>query len=208
VTLSSAHFAMRATGRRRKRAEQTRERLFQCALQLIGDKGLPGVTVEDITETADVGKGTFFNYFQSKHQLAGLMAEIQLVELRKALELARSDRSSVWPAVRRVFERIAREIGQSPELARAFLSSFLADRSVRQSLDRALWGGQQMVRELVQTGQSRGEINSKLNSERVALLLFQAFLGTLLLWSLRATPSLQRAVRAAFRELAEVCHGS
>jgi hypothetical protein len=51
-------------------------------------------------------------------QLVGLMAEIHLGELRKALELARSNRSSVWLAVRPVFERIAGEIGQSPEFAR------------------------------------------------------------------------------------------
>jgi len=56
------------TGRRKKRADETRERLYQRALQLIVEKGLPSVTVEDITEAADVGKGTFFNYFQSKDQ--------------------------------------------------------------------------------------------------------------------------------------------
>jgi hypothetical protein len=56
-------------------------------------------------------------------QLVGLMPELYLGELRKPLELARSNRSSVWLAVRLVFERIAEEIGQTPEFARAFLSS-------------------------------------------------------------------------------------
>jgi hypothetical protein len=56
-------------------------------------------------------------------QLVGLMAGIQLGELRKALELARSNRSSDWLAVRPVFETNYGEIGQSPEFARAFLSS-------------------------------------------------------------------------------------
>jgi hypothetical protein len=118
-------------------------------------------------------------------QRVGLMAEIYLGELRKALQRARSNRSSVWLAVRPVFERIAGEIGQSPEFARAFLSS-------------------QMVREHVKAGRKRVEIDSKVDTENVALLLSQAFFGTLLLWSLRGTPHLELAVRTAFYQLAGV----
>ena len=99
-------------------------------------------------------------------QLVGPMAEVHLGELRKALGLARSNRSSVWLAVRPVFERTAAEIGQSPEFARAFLSS-------------------EIVRELVKAGRNRVATDSKVDTENVALLLYQAFLGTLLLWSLR-----------------------
>jgi hypothetical protein len=118
-------------------------------------------------------------------QLAGLMAEIHLGELRKALKLARSNRSLVWLAVRPVFERIAGEIGQSPEFARAFLSS-------------------QIVRELVKAGRKRVEIDSKVDTENIALFPYQAFWGTLLLWSLRGTPNLELAVRTAFYQLADV----
>jgi hypothetical protein len=60
------------------------------------------------------------------------------------------------------------------------------------------------VGELVKAAQKRGEIDSKLNAENVALLLHQAFLGTLLLWSLRGTRNLELAVRTAFRQLLEL----
>jgi hypothetical protein len=86
-------------------------------------------------------------------QLVGVMAEIHLGELRKALELARSNRASVWLAVRPVFERIAGEIGHSPEFARTFLSS-------------------QIVRELVKAARKRVDIDSKVDTENVTLLHF------------------------------------
>ena len=63
-------------GRRERRAAETRLRLFRCALRLFAERGFPNVTVEEITEAADVGKGTFFNYFQSKDHVLGVMAEI------------------------------------------------------------------------------------------------------------------------------------
>jgi hypothetical protein len=118
-------------------------------------------------------------------RLVGPMAEIHLGKLRKALELGRSNRSSVWLAVHPVFERMAGEIGQSPEFARAFLSS-------------------PIVRELVKAGRKQVEIDSKIDTEDVALLLYQAFLGTLLLWSFGGTPHLELAVRSTFHQLADV----
>ena len=73
-------------GRRARRAAETRVRLFRSALELIAERGLPNVTVEDITEAADVGKGTFFNYFASKEHVLGVMAEIQLSKVKQAAE--------------------------------------------------------------------------------------------------------------------------
>ena len=58
--------------RRERRREETRECIFRAALKLFAERGVFATTVEDITEAADVGKGTFFNYFPSKeHVLAG-----------------------------------------------------------------------------------------------------------------------------------------
>ena len=75
-------------GRRQRRAAETRLRLFRCALHLFAERGFPSVTVEEITEAADVGKGTFFNYFMKKEHVLGVMAEIQLGKVREAAQRA------------------------------------------------------------------------------------------------------------------------
>jgi len=56
-----------------------------------------------------------------------------------------------------------------------------------------------MVGRVVELGQKRGEIDSGLKPEQVALQLQQAFLGTLLLWSLRGEAKLQAVVEASFQ---------
>jgi AcrR family transcriptional regulator len=170
-----SHF--QSKGRRERQAVETRLRLFRCALQLIAERGLPNVTVEDITEAAAVGKGTFFNYFESKDQVLGVMAEIHLGKVRKALELARVNRRSIQSVVRHFFERIAEELGRSPELARAFMSSFLAGKGVRELMDRNMSEGQRMAAQIVAIGQKRGDIDQRLKKEEVVLLLHQVFTG-------------------------------
>lgn len=44
----------------------TRERLASAALALFAEQGIYDTTVEDVTEAADVGKGTFYQHFPSK----------------------------------------------------------------------------------------------------------------------------------------------
>ena len=122
---------LQGMGRRQRRAAETRVRLFRCALQLFAERGFPDVTVEDITEAADVGKGTFFNYFESKDHVLGVMAEIQLGKVRESLTLAESGKRGLQSVLHRLFLRVAEEPGRSPDLARALISSFLASEGVR-----------------------------------------------------------------------------
>jgi len=63
-------------GRRERRKRQTRQGLLDAALELFAEKGLEATRLEDITERADLGKGAFYNYFESKDALiAELVSE-------------------------------------------------------------------------------------------------------------------------------------
>ncbi len=192
---------LKGLGRRQRRAAETRLRLFRCALQLFAERGFPNVTVEDITEAADVGKGTFFNYFESKDHVLGVMAEIQLGKVREALTLAESGKETIHSVFRRLFIRVAEEPGRSPDLARTLISSFLASERVRRLIDGNMSEGRTMLAQIVAAGQERGEIDPRLKKERVALQFQQAFLGTLLLWSLRGQPALGTWIEESFQHL-------
>jgi AcrR family transcriptional regulator len=189
---------LQGMGRRQRRAAETRVRLFRCALQLFAGRGFPNVTVEDITEAADVGKGTFFNYFESKDHVLGVMAEIQLGKVREAVTLAESGKQSIYSVLHRLSLRVAEEPGRSPDLARALISSFLASKAVRGLIDRNFSEGRKMIAQIVAAGQKRGEIDPRVKKKKVALQLQQAFMGTLLLWSLQGKPALATWIEESF----------
>jgi AcrR family transcriptional regulator len=190
---------LKGMGRRERKRAQTRLKLFRCALQLFAERGFQNVTVEDITEATDVGKGTFFNYFESKDQVLGVMAEIQLGKVRSAMEEAEAGKRSIRSVLQRLFARVGEEPGRSPELARTVISSFLASEVIRRGMDQNMCEGRRMAARIIELGQERDEIDAKLKPEQVAFQLQQAFLGTLLLWSLRGEPKLQTAIEASFQ---------
>ncbi|APO73325.1 TetR family transcriptional regulator protein [Rhizobium etli 8C-3] len=58
-----------AEGRRERKRRQTRERIEQAAMTLFLERGFDATTIEDITESADVSKRSFFDYFPSKEEV-------------------------------------------------------------------------------------------------------------------------------------------
>jgi AcrR family transcriptional regulator len=185
--------------RRARHAAETRLRLFRCALQLFAERGFASVTVEQITEAADVGKGTFFNYFESKEHVLGVMAEIQLGKVREALSAAGEGGQVICSVLHRLVQRLAEEPGRSPSLARAFISSFLASERVRVIIERNMCEGRRMIAEVVAAGQQRGEIDRRLNREKVAVQFLQSCMGTVLLWSLDGVPTLRERIDESFQ---------
>jgi AcrR family transcriptional regulator len=190
-----------AIGRRQRRAAETRVRLFRSALELIAERGMANVTVEDITEAADVGKGTFFNYFASKDHVLGVMAEIQLSKVREASMKATADNQRIRAVLRQLAHRLAEEPGRSPRLARALISSFLASEGVRNILKQNMLEGRKTIARIVALGQERGEIDHQLNRDKVALQFLQMALGTVLLWSLHEKPALAGWMENSFEHM-------
>lgn len=189
---------MKGMGRRERKAAETRLRLFRSALRLFAERGFQNVTVEDITEAADVGKGTFFNYFKSKDHVLSVMTEIQLGKVRAALELAEEGKGSIRSVLHDLFLHITEEPGRSPDLARALLTAFLSS-TIRELLSQNMSEGRRMIGRILELGQKRGEIDARLKPEQMALHLQQSFIGTMLLWSLRGEAKLQAAVDDSFQ---------
>jgi AcrR family transcriptional regulator len=52
--------------RRERKKKETREKIYSNAMKLFRSQGFVETSIEQITQHADVGKGTFYNYFSTK----------------------------------------------------------------------------------------------------------------------------------------------
>src|SRR5215813_12165486 len=112
--------------RRERRSAETRERLFRSALQLFLQKGFAETTVEDITEAADVGKGTFFNYFPSKDHILIAFSDMQLGKLEQAVEGLHASGQPLPQFLRDLVILMTEEPHKNPGLVRALLQGYLS----------------------------------------------------------------------------------
>jgi AcrR family transcriptional regulator len=187
------------SNRRERRSLELRERLIRAALDLFAKQGFAETTVEDITNAADVGKGTFFNYFPSKDHILLAFAEMQLEQLRLAVEEARHASVPLLQFVRSLLVRMTAEPARNPDLIRGVLLAFLGNSEVRQAMRDLHVHVLDLHTQMVQIGQERGEVRTDLPAAEIALVFRQAIFGTLLIWSLYGDASLESRLDTAFK---------
>jgi len=187
--------------RRSRRSAELRERLFRSALELFARKGFAETTVEDITNAADVGKGTFFNYFPSKDHILIAFGEMQLAKLKGAAEEARRTQIPMPQFLRSLGQRMTEEPTRHPDIVRALLLAYLSSTPVREVMldlqNRVL----AVHSEMIALGQQRGEIRDDLPALEIAQVFRQTIFGTLLIWSLYGDATLLSRMESAFEVL-------
>lgn len=184
--------------RRQRRSAETRERLFRAALETFAQKGFSETTVEDITNAADVGKGTFFNYFPSKDHILLAFGELQLAKLEAMVKEARQTNEPMPAFLRSLGARMTQEPTRNPAIIRALLQAYLSTTPVRQAMVDLQKRLHALHTQMIQLGQERGEIRSDLPASDLAQVFRQTIFGTLLVWSLYEDASLHARMNAAF----------
>ena len=187
--------------RRSRRSAEIRERLFRAALKRFAEKGFARTTVEDITNAADVGKGTFFNYFPSKDHILIAFGEMQLSKLEKAVETMRHSPEPMPDFLQQLSIRMTAEPAQWPDVVRAILQANLSSSPVRDAMRVNHTRAQALLTELMQIAQRRGEFRGDLPASELAQVFRQTVFGTLLMWSVYGDASLPQRIQTALKVL-------
>jgi AcrR family transcriptional regulator len=97
--MSDSGQSRRPITQRKKRAQETRKRIFDSALELFQERGYDNVSVDDIAARAGTAKGSFYTYFGTK-------SDIIIEEFRSLDEYAQEILGSL-PAESTASERLS-----------------------------------------------------------------------------------------------------
>lgn len=187
-TAATRHAVLPQTGRRERHRTEIRERLFRSALRLFAERGYMETTVEDITEAADVGKGTFFNYFQTKEHVLATFGAERLASVERALERAKA--GPVLPVLRELASDLASHYTENPALLRAIYAAHASCAPVRAELHKRLQTGRRLLAGIFAIAQQRGEVRRDIPPTELARLTQVVLLGITLAWALHPDSSL------------------
>ena len=72
--------------RRARRSQEIRQRLIRAAQRVMAKEGVDAATIQQITEAADVGFGSFYNYFESKEAIIKAIVKETIESFGDALD--------------------------------------------------------------------------------------------------------------------------
>jgi AcrR family transcriptional regulator len=168
-----------ATGlsRRDRKKERTRREIYEAAMRLFAKAGFGAVTIADICEAADVGRGTFFLHFPSKAALLYEFNQRVAEDFRAEL---REPRASAREELCALVARMSVELVSQAEIMTAMLAEFFASpealAAASEEHDNAL---PELVTEIIRRGQERGEFSRRIDP-RLAAASFFATAGAII----------------------------
>ena len=195
------------TRRERHRAE-IRDRLFRAALRLFAERGYLQTTVEDITNAADVGKGTFFNYFPTKEHVLAAFGEDRIASIERGLEQARKTAGPILPVIKNLAIDLAGQSAESPALLRSIYAAHASCEPVRAQMQKRSQNARKLLGEMFALAQERGEVRRDLSSADLGRLTQLVFHGVTLVWALSPDSGLLETTEFVWDLISPAMHDS
>ncbi len=146
-------------GRRERRKQEVRARIYGAARELFSKQGFDATTVDEIAAAADVAPATFFNHFKGKQVLLGLMA----TEVVDALQTLTPHLESEGDSVERLSAFVASAadaIAANRGVARDVLLEFMRSDATPDGPQPYLERIHEPFVSLIEAGQREGSMRS------------------------------------------------
>jgi AcrR family transcriptional regulator len=167
--------------RRERKKEETRHRIFHAAIDLFRERGFENTTVDEITEKADVAKGTFFNYFHRKEAVLAYLSETRLQAIEENAAAMLADPRPAPEKLFAFYSTAASGYEESYDLARFVLIELMRRAFTPEENLGPRWHA--IVNGLVEQGQENGTLRRDVDVRRVEALLTSIYYATLYEWA-------------------------
>lgn len=120
--MSESDATMAATAPRRdRRKARTRQALIDAARRIMADRGVADVSIQQITDAADVGFGSFYNFFPDKAQLFEAALQQVLDEYGAQIDVITEPMEDPAEVVAAAIKMMGQLVSANPEMARIFV---------------------------------------------------------------------------------------
>lgn len=170
--------------RTERRKEETRKKIIAAAMALFNRQGFDRTTLEQISEEADVAKGTIFNHFPAKeaiiHEYVQMAVGDTASETVGKLERLPGTRSRLTALLRQSLQWFERNLNE--DILRKYML-YMLQRSFAALRDQDLRSGfNNILIPVVEMGQAAGEIRRDIPAAELADRLEWLSASIMFLW--------------------------
>lgn len=169
-------------GRRQVQAEQTKQRIFETALELFRKKGFDQVSVDEIVKKSNSSKGAFYGHFDSKY---GIFLEKfkEIDQFYESFVQTIADELPLKEKIVKLFQGqmnyLEHELGK--DVMRTVYTSGLmeSENNYFANTERSIY--KILIRFIDQSIES-GELLEEADAEKIAMLISRCMRGNLYDW--------------------------
>ncbi|SFA82919.1 transcriptional regulator, TetR family [Collimonas sp. OK607] len=188
--------------RRERNKINTTTRLLDAARTLFAEKGVAGTTIEDIAETADVARATFFNYFQNKSAVLQALWADQMARFNLVIDQQLSQDTPTIERLRNIFHAFVLGTIRQPNYLRNVIGELEQDWGTPEISKGRLDALHAALARLIEAGVAQGDVRTDYSSDFLAQMISAAYLSVQRNWRLDLTYDLATSCDEATRFLA------
>ena len=164
-------------GRRERKKLEHRDRIVEAALKLFDLRGFDATSIANIMEEADLGTGTFYNYFKSKEDVVGFLLSDRLEKIRREIEGLLQAPGTGRDKLRKLFEIVGNSFADEQQ-ARVVILMLYGKKLPAAGMQghAAMFCG--LMHELVQEAQKNGEFRANMDTARITSFLLGVLMYT------------------------------
>ena len=183
LTMVITYFGLALMATQNQRRTQTRKKIIKAAKKLFDNHGFDEVTVNQIVKEADVAKGTFYQYYETKIDvLVDLTRSDGVDKSRAALDSVRSG-APVLPVLEAHIRVLCEWFEENENIAAAIVLSTLNNAGKENESDEPERYNRTFIKELMIVAQKQGVLRSDISPMELAKIIGSSLIVSVVGWT-------------------------
>ena len=137
---------------------KTKRKIFETSMKLFAEKGYEATSIEEITATVGVAKGTLYYHFSSKEEIFEFLVDEGIKLLKNSISIKTEKLTNSIDKIRAIILIQIKVLFKYENFITIILSQIWGSDTKNQLCRKYLFEYIQMIEEIVQEGINKGEI--------------------------------------------------
>lgn len=157
---------------------KTKRKIFETSMRLFAEKGYDATSIEEITATVGVAKGTLYYHFSSKEEIFNFLVEEGMKLLCNSIDIKTSKLENYIDKVKAIILIQLKIVAKYENLITILVSQFLGREERNIKCQKQILQYVDKIEEIVKEGIKKGQIKEG-NSKAIASEIYGLICSTL-----------------------------
>ena len=141
-----------------KYMNKTKRKIFETSMKLFAEKGYDATSIEEITATVGVAKGTLYYHFSSKEEIFNFLIEEGIKLLQNSVDIKTAKHNNYIDKIKAIILIQIKIVAKYEDIITIILSQFWGNEARNKKCQEHVYDYIGQIEKIVQQGLEKGEI--------------------------------------------------